>query len=271
MHKNQFENEADVFGNDSDSAGDDGDNDNEIDENNDDGMDTKIEDTNHADMEELEKDYNDLPHEEQDLLRNLRHDQEDDLLKGQTVKKSKGAVAPGVLDLDIFGFQTLQHEMRMTRTWDSTIRRILNQQKKLELVLKVLIRRIISFGKDVAELHSSKVERVDFKGAVKGNNFANRSCRDVWNEYHEMGIMDIKAIANYKAFTVYSVLELLQFVARRMILTGDNNLWFGCEWGSWNFMKVPPDNLLQKKGNSGVEFKDIIYEKADGEAIAKVK
>ncbi|GJW61701.1 phospholipid:diacylglycerol acyltransferase 1-like protein, partial [Tanacetum coccineum] len=54
-------------------------------------------------------------------------------------------------------------------------------------------------------------------GAVKGINFANRSCRDVWNEYHEMGIVGIKAVADYKAFIVDYVLELLQFVAPRMM------------------------------------------------------
>ncbi|KAL6953866.1 Phospholipid:diacylglycerol acyltransferase 1 [Sarracenia purpurea var. burkii] len=31
------------------------------------------------------------------------------------------AIAPGVLDMDVFGLQTLQHLMRMTRTWDSTM------------------------------------------------------------------------------------------------------------------------------------------------------
>lgn len=87
--------------------------------------------------------------------------------------------------------------------------------------------RIISFGKDVAELHSSKVERLAFKGAVKGTNFANRSCRDVWNEYHEMGIGGIKAVADYKAFTVESVLELLQFVAPRMMKRGDAHYSYG--------------------------------------------
>ncbi|KVH94029.1 Lecithin:cholesterol/phospholipid:diacylglycerol acyltransferase [Cynara cardunculus var. scolymus] len=83
--------------------------------------------------------------------------------------------------------------------------------------------RIISFGKDVAELHSSKVERVDFRG----NNFANRSCRDVWNEYHEMGIADMKAVADYKAFTIESVLELLEFVAPRMMKRGSAHYSYG--------------------------------------------
>ncbi|XP_071742409.1 phospholipid:diacylglycerol acyltransferase 1-like [Rutidosis leptorrhynchoides] len=176
------------------------------------------------------------------------------------------AVAPGVLDLDIFGFQTLQHAMRMTRTWDSTMSLIpkggdaiwgtldwapeadhdcvAKQVKKINDTTQAAVDdddddddddksvtlnygRIISFGKDVAEIHSSKVERVEFKGAVKGNNFANRSCRDVWNEYHEMGIEGIKAVADYKAFTVESVLELLEFVAPRMMKRGSSHYSYG--------------------------------------------
>ncbi|GKB28158.1 phospholipid:diacylglycerol acyltransferase 1-like protein [Tanacetum coccineum] len=98
----------------------------------------------------------------------------------------------GVLDLDIFGFQTLQHSMRMTRTWDSTMSLIPKGGDTIWGTLdwapeadhacdakKVKKKNtqptddngagfegltygiIISFGKDVAELHSSKVERVD--------------------------------------------------------------------------------------------------------------
>ncbi|KAF5776166.1 putative transferase [Helianthus annuus] len=180
------------------------------------------------------------------------------------------AVAPGVLDLDIFGFQTLQHAMRMTRTWDSTMSLIPKGGDAIwgtldwapdadhVCVAKKIKKndtqtagengagfddfkshnygRIISFGKDVADLHSSKVERVDFKGAVKGNNFANKSCRDVWNEYHEMGVGDIKAVADYKAFTVESVLELLEFVAPRMMKRGGAHYSYGIA-----------DNLNDKK------------------------
>ncbi|GAA0169093.1 hypothetical protein LIER_23649 [Lithospermum erythrorhizon] len=45
---------------------------------------------------------------------------------------------------------------------------------------------MISFGKDIAELHSSKIGRVDFRGAAKGNNLANTSSCDVWTEYHDI-------------------------------------------------------------------------------------
>lgn len=107
-------------------------------------------------------------------------------------------MAPGFLDKDVFGLQTLQHVMRMTRTWDSTMSMIPKggdtiwggldwspeegygcSQKKLknnsnetggqnEIVnpgnaTQVPYGRIISFGKSVAELHSSEIEKVDFR------------------------------------------------------------------------------------------------------------
>ncbi|KAL2899647.1 Phospholipid:diacylglycerol acyltransferase 1 [Bienertia sinuspersici] len=57
---------------------------------------------------------------------------------------------------------------------------------------------MISFGKEVAEASPSDIKRVDFRGAVKGSNVANKSCRDVWTEYHDMGVGGVKAVADYK-------------------------------------------------------------------------
>ncbi|KAI3709701.1 hypothetical protein L2E82_39467 [Cichorium intybus] len=170
-------------------------------------------------------------------------------------------VAPGVLDKDIFGFQTLQHAMRMTRTWDSTMSLIpkggetiwgtldwapeqghdcstmkvkpndtqpTGKSKKGNFhTSKVNYGRIISFGKNFAALHSSKIDRVDFKDVKKGYHFANTTCRDAWNEYHDMGIPGVNAVLDYKVFTVESVLELLQFVAPRMMKRGAAHYSYG--------------------------------------------
>lgn len=108
------------------------------------------------------------------------------------------ALAPGFLEKDFFGLQTLQHLMKMTRTWDSTMSMIpkggdtiwgnldwspegydncsgkkqksnvtdsedQNDNENLGSVKNVNYGRIISFGKDVAGLHSSKLERLDIK------------------------------------------------------------------------------------------------------------
>lgn len=173
------------------------------------------------------------------------------------------AIAPGVLDNDLFNLQTLQHVMRMTRTWDSTMSMIpkggdtiwggldwspeedftcnTKKQKinntevatdsKRESVSSqaenLHYGRMISFGKDVAQAHSSKIERTDFRGAIKGSHFPNASCSDVWTEYHDMGIGGVRAVADYKVYTAGSLLDLLHFVAPKMMKRGDVHFSYG--------------------------------------------
>ncbi|KAL4652465.1 hypothetical protein ACB092_01G235200 [Castanea dentata] len=172
------------------------------------------------------------------------------------------AFAPGVLDKDVFGLQTLQHMMRMTRTWDSTMSMIpkggdtiwggldwspegyfncsakklknndtntadQNGKGGLGSTKRVNYGRIISFGKDVAEIHSSEIEMVDFRDAFKGRNLINATKCDVWTEYHEMGIEGVKAIADYKVYTAGSILDLLHYVAPKMMARGDAHFSYG--------------------------------------------
>lgn len=173
------------------------------------------------------------------------------------------AIAPGFLDNDIFRVQTLQHVMRMSRTWDSTMSMIprggdtiwggldwspeegcVSGRKKhrnndpqtanggeseslVSQVKKVNYGRIVSFGKDVAEAPSSEIQRIDFRDAVKGNNLANTSCRDVWTEYHDIGVGGIKAVAEYKVYTSGSLLDLLYFVAPKMMARGGAHFSYG--------------------------------------------
>lgn len=109
------------------------------------------------------------------------------------------AIAPGVLDKDLFRIQTLQHIMKMTRTWDSTMSMIpkggetiwggldwspeegyavskrkqnTNQSENsvppedgnVEPKAKhAHYGRIISFGKDVAEADASEIQRIEFR------------------------------------------------------------------------------------------------------------
>ncbi|KAK6148736.1 hypothetical protein DH2020_016261 [Rehmannia glutinosa] len=172
------------------------------------------------------------------------------------------AMAPGVLDKDLFRIQTLQHIMKMTRTWDSTMSMIPkggdtiwgdldwapeegyvpSKRKKsnntensvhtedgnVESEAKhVHYGRIISFGKDIAETDSSKIQRIDFRDAVKGNNVANNTCRDVWTEYHDMGISGITAVAEYKAYTAGDILDLLHYVAPKLMQRGSAHFSYG--------------------------------------------
>ncbi|XP_052183522.1 phospholipid:diacylglycerol acyltransferase 1 [Diospyros lotus] len=171
-------------------------------------------------------------------------------------------IAPGVLDMDVFGLQTFQHVMRMTRTWDSTMSMIpkggdtiwggldWSPEEGYECILKkmknndtqmvgqtvkgisgytkhVHYGRIISFGKDVAETHSSEIKRTDFRDAVKGNNLANKTSCDVWTEYHDMGMEGIKAVADFKVYTAGSLLNLLHFVAPKMMKRGSAHFSYG--------------------------------------------
>ncbi|XP_041000330.1 phospholipid:diacylglycerol acyltransferase 1-like isoform X1 [Juglans microcarpa x Juglans regia] len=179
------------------------------------------------------------------------------------------AIAPGFLDNDMFRRQTLQHVMKMSRTWDSTMsmipkggetiwgdldwspeeghvpskRRQINNDTKLarqdetgslgSQLKSAYYGRIISFGKDVAEAKSSEIGRTDFRllvdmqDAIKGRNFANNTCRDVWTEYHDMGIEGIRAVAEHKVYTAGSVLDLLQFVAPKMMARGSAHFSYG--------------------------------------------
>nr|GMC78091.1 phospholipid:diacylglycerol acyltransferase 1-like [Ipomoea batatas] len=173
------------------------------------------------------------------------------------------AIAPGVLEKDIFRIQTLLHVMKMTRTWDSTMSMIprggntiwggldwspeegyspcrrkhknnttqisghdgnLNVESNAS---KVTYGRMISFGRDAAKADLSELKRIDFRGAVKRRNIANNTCQDVWTEYHEMGIGGIKAVAEYKAYTADDLLDLLQYVAPRMMARGSAHFSYG--------------------------------------------
>ncbi|GAB4842606.1 Phospholipid:diacylglycerol acyltransferase 1 [Ancistrocladus abbreviatus] len=173
------------------------------------------------------------------------------------------AIAPGVLDNDLFHLQTLQHLMKMTRTWDSTMSMIpkggdtiwggldwapeegYHCSKKMQQNNDTLVAgdketgpgncqkknvhygRMISFGKDVAEAPSSEIDRMDFRDAVKGANLANSTCGDLWTEYQDMGIQGIKAVVEYKVYTAGEVLDLLHFVAPKMMARGDAHFSYG--------------------------------------------
>ncbi|XP_027335379.1 phospholipid:diacylglycerol acyltransferase 1-like isoform X2 [Abrus precatorius] len=168
-------------------------------------------------------------------------------------------IAPGFLDNDLFRLQTLQHVMRMTRTWDSTMsmipkggdtiwgdldwspeegyvpnKRKQNCNNNTQLTCQetnkthaVNYGRMISFGRDVAEAPSSEIEMVEFRGAIKGHNVANTSCHDVWTEYHDMGFQGVKAVAEHKVYTASSIIDLLHFVAPKMMARGNAHFSYG--------------------------------------------
>lgn len=62
---------------------------------------------------------------------------------------------------------------------------------------------------------------------MKGNNFANGTCREVWTEYHDMGSSGIKAIAEYKVYTANDLVDLLEFIAPKMMKRGNTHYSHG--------------------------------------------
>lgn len=65
------------------------------------------------------------------------------------------------------------------------------------------------------------------QGTAKGYGDVNASCRDVWTEYHEMGIEGVRAVSDYKVYTADSVLDLLNFVAPKMMARGSTHFSYG--------------------------------------------
>lgn len=172
------------------------------------------------------------------------------------------ALAPGVLDTDIFHFQTLEHIMKMSRTWDATMSMIPrggdtiwggldwspeegyspcksksrddaaqnsghHENQTTDSKAKYYsYGRMMSFGKDAAEAHPSDLKRIDFRDAVKGSNVANNTC-DVWNEYQDMGVSGTKAVEEYKVYTAGEIVDLLNFVAPKMMARGNAHFSYG--------------------------------------------
>ncbi|KAK6936146.1 Lecithin:cholesterol/phospholipid:diacylglycerol acyltransferase [Dillenia turbinata] len=168
------------------------------------------------------------------------------------------AMAPGLLDSDILGFQTLKHSLRLSRTWD-TIGSLIPKggetiwgnldwspeegcnydwaKKRLQypsssennstnndakrgcrVVEPVKYGRIISFGK-ASQMPSSLLQSLDIKKLQRSSILKNASstCGEIWSEYDEMSRESIKEVADNKAYTARTLLDLLSSVAPKMM------------------------------------------------------
>ncbi|MBA0846023.1 hypothetical protein Goarm_022589 [Gossypium armourianum] len=117
------------------------------------------------------------------------------------------AQAPGLLDKDVLGLQTFKHLMRMFRTWDATFSMI---PKGGETIWG---------GLDWSPETETHV--------AKGNKLTNSSNCDIWLEYHEMGNRAIKAVADHKVYTAGSILDLLHYVAPKLMARGASHFSYG--------------------------------------------
>ncbi|XP_040993031.1 putative phospholipid:diacylglycerol acyltransferase 2 isoform X1 [Juglans microcarpa x Juglans regia] len=165
--------------------------------------------------------------------------------------------APGLLDSEILGLQTLEHIMRVSRTWDSIVSLLpkggetiwgnldwsaeeghgfsfakkgqasmsgnnlnnSNGRRSLQLKDPVKYGRIISFGKVASQLPSSQLSTFDSKEFPRTNTSTNFNslCGEVWTEYDEMSRERIRKIAENKAYTARTLFDLLRSVAPKMM------------------------------------------------------
>ncbi|KAM7496853.1 hypothetical protein LguiA_021267 [Lonicera macranthoides] len=169
------------------------------------------------------------------------------------------ALAPGLLDSEFLGLQTLEHVMRVSRTWDSIISLVpkggetiwgnldwspeegnicdSGRKKYLEPssrennsndggIGKTIFQvkkeptkygRLISFGKAASESPSSQLPTLGSKDFMHPSTSTNASCGEVWTEYDEMSRESIKKVAENKAYSAKTFIDLLRFVAPKMM------------------------------------------------------
>ncbi|KAL3518476.1 hypothetical protein ACH5RR_021065 [Cinchona calisaya] len=165
------------------------------------------------------------------------------------------AMVPGLLDSKTLGFQTLEHAMRVCRTWDSVISLLPKggetiwgnldwspeeghvcdslKKRKLQASLssnkgndndsrmvfqvkeQTKYGRMISFGKAASELPSPQLSTLVSKGSSFGT--ASISCGKVWTEYDKMSHEKIIRVAENKAFTAKTLIDLLRLVAPKLM------------------------------------------------------
>ncbi|PIA43442.1 hypothetical protein AQUCO_01900083v1 [Aquilegia coerulea] len=177
------------------------------------------------------------------------------------------AMAPGIFDSDILGLQTLEHMIRVARTWDSMVSLlpkggetiwgnldwspeegfICDQAKKnyfqssthnvsqrtnssdgklgFRIEEPVHYGRMISFGKETSQLPSSVLQPFNSKGHEHVNH--KSSCGEVWTEYDEMSRESLRAIADKKAYTAKSVIDLIRYVAPKMMHRAEGHFSYG--------------------------------------------
>ncbi|XVE97927.1 hypothetical protein REPUB_Repub03eG0061200 [Reevesia pubescens] len=68
---------------------------------------------------------------------------------------------------------------------------------------------------------------VDQQDTVKGDKLANSSNCDIWTEHHELVNRAIKSVADYKVYTAGSILDLLHFVAPKLMARGGAHFSYG--------------------------------------------
>ncbi|KAG0592410.1 hypothetical protein KC19_1G249900 [Ceratodon purpureus] len=176
------------------------------------------------------------------------------------------AIAPGVLDNDIFGLQTIQYIMKVTRTWDSCLSMLpkggttiwgnaswspeegydcstkksnetdgaVKEQTESGLQIgshgkpAAHYGRMVAFGKEAAATSYEVIaERKKEVKAPTNTTLRNTTaCGDVWTEYQELTWEDVEDIANREIFNADDLAEVLRKVAPKLMARGDENWSF---------------------------------------------
>ncbi|GFP95379.1 putative phospholipid:diacylglycerol acyltransferase 2 [Phtheirospermum japonicum] len=166
------------------------------------------------------------------------------------------AMAPGLLDSEIFGLQALDHVMHMSRTWDSIISllpkggdtiwggldwspeedHVCESRYKKQVDVKgnntdgrrgfqvqesTNYGRVVTFGKKASELHSSEFSNLGSEKQVYLHNATTSQplapCGKVWTEYEDVSPESIWRISQKKAYTANTLLELIRSIAPKMM------------------------------------------------------
>ncbi|KAL0369581.1 UNVERIFIED_CONTAM: putative phospholipid:diacylglycerol acyltransferase 2 [Sesamum angustifolium] len=165
------------------------------------------------------------------------------------------AMAPGLLDSEILGLQTLEHVMRVSRTWDSIISLVpkggetiwgsldwspeedhvcdsamhrqfdmkgndTDRRRGFQVQESTKYGRIVSFGKPASEVHSSEFPSLRSQKQGSLHNATPppvASCGKVWTEYDDLSRETISKISENKAYTANTLLDLLRTIAPKMM------------------------------------------------------
>ncbi|CAN8277820.1 unnamed protein product [Cochlearia groenlandica] len=167
------------------------------------------------------------------------------------------ALSPGLLDSELVKLQTLEYVLRMSHSWDSIVSLLpkggeaiwgdldwspeeedhtcvfsnrkssqplvthldtRNISTKPEYSVKEPVKygRIIAFGKRASQLPSSQLSTLNIKDLQRVDDTSNGSTSrgQCWSEYNEM---NLEKAAENKAYTATTVLDLVRFIAPKMM------------------------------------------------------
>ncbi|XP_010503132.1 PREDICTED: putative phospholipid:diacylglycerol acyltransferase 2 [Camelina sativa] len=200
------------------------------------------------------------------------------------------SLAPGLLDSELLKLQTLEHLMRMSHSWDSIFSLLpkggeaiwgnldshtkeghscIDSKRKLsqsnlhrqndgirpESWVKEPAKygRIIAFGKRASEVPSSQLNTLNTKELSRGDDSLNdsTSCGEFWSEYSEISRESIVKVAENTAYTATTVLDLLRFIAPKMMKRAEAHFSHGIaedlddpKYGHYKYWSNPLETKL---------------------------